>query len=185
MPALDSDLKKAIVRMPGAEKDKLLLRLIAKDAVLTERLQFELVEESKTIDDRRGLIRDFINRSANLHADSAGWMMMDMRTVSGYISRHLKVTKDKYGEVELMLYMLNTFYEYNAHLIQKYNSRTDKAADYIAKRTDQVLKKAAKLDPDYHIEFADDINKLLSWVHYSAPAHYARQLSIPKEWSLG
>lgn len=184
MPALDPDLKKAIVRMPGTEKDKLLLRLITKDAVLTERLQFELVEQGKTVDERRTMIRDFIDRSANLHADSAGWLMMDMRTASGYISRHLKVTKDKYGEVELMLYMLNTFYERNAHLLHKYNSRTDKAAEYVAKRTEQILKKVAKLDPDYHIEFADEINKLLSWVHYAAPAHYARQLSLPKEWDL-
>lgn len=184
MPALESDLKKAIVRMPGVEKDKLLLRLIAKDAVLTERLQFELVEEGKTIDERRGLIRAFIDRTATLHADSAGWLMMDMRTVSGYITRHLKVTKDKYGEVELMLYMLNTFYDHNAHLLHKYNSRTDKAAEYIAKRTDQALKKAIKLNPDYHIEFANEINKLLSWVYQNAPAHYARQLGLPKEWNV-
>ena len=182
MPALDPDLKKAIVRMSGVEKDKLLLRLVAKDVVLTERLQFELVEEGRTVEERRGLIRDFIDRTANLHADTPGWLMMDMRTVSGYISRHLKVTKDKYGEVELMLYMLNTFYDNNAHLLQKYNSRTDKAAEYIAKRTDQVLKKATKLDPDYHIEFADEINKLLGWVNHTASLHYARQLGLPKEW---
>ena len=179
---LDPDLKKAIVRMSGVEKDKLLLRLVAKDAVLVEQLQFELVEHRATIDERRELIRQFIDRTANLHADTPGWLMMDMRTVSGYISRHLKVTKDKYGEVELMLYMLNTFYDNNAHLLQKYNSRSDSAAEYIAKRTDQVLKKAAKLDPDYHIEFADGINKLLSWVHSAAPAHYARQLGLPNEW---
>lgn len=181
---IEPDLKKAIVRMPGVEKDKLLLRLVAKDAVLVERLQFELVEESRTMDERRGLIRDFIDRTARLHADTPGWLMMDMRTVSGYITRHLKVTKDKYGEVELMLYMLNTFYDNNAHLLQKYNSRSDSAADYIAKRTDQVLKKAVKLDPDYYVEFADDINKLLGWVHITAPAHYARQLDLPKEWHV-
>lgn len=184
MPATDPDLKKAIVRLPSAEKDKLLLRLIVKDPILTERLQFELVEHKATLDERRELIRQFIDRTANLGQDSAGWVMMDMRTVSGYISRHLKVTKDKYGEVELMLHMLNTFYEHNAHLLQKYNSRSDKAAEYIAKRTDQVIKKALKLDPDYHIEFADEINKLLSWVHYAAPAHYARQLGLPKEWVM-
>lgn len=182
MPALDSDLKKAIVRLSGVEKDKLLLRLIAKDAVLTERLQFELVERGQTIDERRDLIRQYIDRTANHKLDSAGWVMMEMRTVSGYISRHVKVTKDTYGEVELGLSMLNTFYERHAHLLAKYNSRSDKAAQYIAKRTDQILKKAHKLDPDYHIEFADDINKLLSWVHYAAPAHYARQLGLPKEW---
>ncbi|GAB3549398.1 hypothetical protein [Spirosoma fluminis] len=180
--ALDPDLKKAIVRLSGVEKDRLLLRLIAKDAILTERLQFELVEHKTTVDERRELIRQFIDRTAKAGQDSAGWVMMDMRTVSGYISRHVKVTKDSYGEVELMLYMLNTFYGHNAHLLHKYNSRTDKAAQYIARRTDQVLKKAAKLDPDYHIEFADEINKLLSWVHYGAPAHYVRQMGLPKEW---
>jgi hypothetical protein len=182
MPALEPDLKKAIVHMPGVEKDKLLLRLIAKDATLTEKLQFELVERGQTVDERRELIRDFIRRTALLKADSPGWLMMDMRTVSGYISRHLKVTKDKYGEAELMLYMLNTFYDHNAHLLQKYNSRSDKCAEYIAKRTDQVLKKAVKLDPDYHIEFASEINKLLRWVYGNAPAHYARQMGLPVEW---
>lgn len=184
MPALDPDLKKAIVHMPGVEKDKLLLRLIAKDPILGEKLQFELVERRQTVDDRRELIRAFIQRTATLNADTPGWLMMDMRTVSGYISRHLKVTKDKYGEVELMLHMLNTFYDHNAHLLHKYNSRSDKCAQYIAKRTDQVLKKASKLDPDYHIEFADEINKLLRWVHGNAPAHYARQLGLPKEWMV-
>jgi len=182
MPALDPELKKAIVRMPVGEKDKLLLRLVAKDATLTEKLQFELVEEGNTVEERRELIRQFTRRTASLGQDSAGWVMMDMRTVNGYITRHLKVTKDKYGEVELMLHMLNTFYDNNAHLLQKYNSRTDKAAEYIAKRTEQLLKKAEKLDPDYYIEFTSDINKLLGWVHAAAPAHYARLLGLPKEW---
>ncbi len=181
---LDPDLKKAVIRLPGVEKDKLLLRLIAKDATLTEKLNFELVEHGKTIYERRSLIRQFIDRIAHQKQDTPGWVMMDMRTVSGYISRHLKVTNDKYGEVDLSLYLLNTFYEQHAHLLQKYNARSDKAAQYIARRTDQVLKKARKLDPDYHIEFADDINKLLSWVHYAAPAHYARQLALPKEWTV-
>lgn len=184
MPALDPDLKKAIIHMPGVEKDKLLLRLVAKDAVLVEKLQFELVERGQSIDERRQLIRDFIDRTAQLHADTAGWLMMDMRTVSGYITRHVKVTKDKYGDVDLSLYMLNTFYEHNAHLLKTYNSRTDNCAEYIAKRTDQTLKKALKLDPDYYIEFANEINKLLRWVHTSAPAHYARTLGLPNEWRV-
>ncbi|AQG80847.1 hypothetical protein [Spirosoma montaniterrae] len=182
--SLDPDLKKAIVHMPGVEKDKLLLRLVAKDALLVEKLQFELLEGKQTLDERRQIIRQFIDRTARLNPDSAGWLMMDMRTVSGYITRHVKVTKDKYGEVELMLYMLNTFYEQNAHLLAKYNSRSDKCAEYVAKRTEQLLKNVGKLDADYHVEFADDINKLLSWVHYAAPAHYARQLGLPKEWMM-
>lgn len=181
---LDPDLKKAIVQMPGVEKDKLLLRLVAKDATLTEKLQFELVERGQTIEERRDLIRQFIDRTAKLKPDSAGWLMMDMRTVSGYITRHVKVTKDKYGDVELSLYMLNTMYEHNRHLLEKYNSRTDKCAEYVAKRTEQTLKKVLKLDPDYHIEFADAFGTLLGWLYRTAPAHYARQLSLPTEFAV-
>lgn len=183
MPALDPDLKKAIVRMPDKEKDKLLLRLIAKDSILTEKLQFELVEEGHTIDDRRTLIRQFIDRTANLRQDSASSVLMDMRTANGYISRHLKVTKDKYGEAELLLHLLNTFYNHHAALLHKLNHRTERVAEYIAKRTDQLLKKVAKLDPDYHLEFEPGINTLLTRIHQSAPAHTARLLGLPRSWA--
>ena len=111
MPAIIPDLKQAITRLPEKEKDKLLLKLVAKDALLVERLEFELIEHGQTVDERRLTIREFIDRTVRLKQDTAGWIMMDMRTISGYISRHLKVTKDKYGEVELGLYMLNSFFE--------------------------------------------------------------------------
>lgn len=181
MPAINPDLKHAITRLPEKEKDKLLLKLVVKDALLVERLEFELIEHSQTIDERRLTIREFIDRTVRLKQDSAGWIMMDMRTISGYITRHLKVTKDKYGEVELGLYMLNSFFEERPDQLRTYNSRTDKCAQYIAKRTDQVLKKLLKLDPDYHIEFLDDMNTLLGRIYANCPAHYARQLEIPKE----
>ncbi|GAA4448328.1 hypothetical protein GCM10023189_06020 [Nibrella saemangeumensis] len=183
MPSLDPELKKAIVRMPAGEKDKLLLRLITKDPLLTERLQFELIEGSTTTNERRDAIKQFIDRTAKLKQDSAGWVMMDMRTASGYISRHVKVTKDKYGDVELSLYLLNTFYDHHMETLRHYGSRTDKAAQYIAKRTEQMLKKLTKLDPDYFIEFEGDVNRLLPRVHNSCAAYYARQLTIPQRWS--
>lgn len=184
MPALEPALKKAIVAMPSADKDKLLLRLIAKDAILIERLQFELLEEGQTLLERRELIKDFTQRAATVKADTAGWMMMDMRTVSGYITRHVKVTKDAYGDVELTLYMLNTFYRHNAHLLKHLDRRTENAAEYIAKRTQQVLKKLEKLDPDYYIEFAGDVNTLLGWVYQTAPGFFAKTLGIPARWHV-
>ncbi len=180
MPAITADLKRALVHLPESEKDKLLLKLVGKDAMLVERLEFELIEHGQTVDERRMTIREFIDRTARLKQDSAGWIMMDMRTISGYITRHLKVTKDKYGEVELGLYMLNSFFEEQPDKLRTYNTRTDKCAQYIAKRADQVLKKMLKLDQDYHIEFLDDMNLLLQRLYENCPAHYARQLGIPK-----
>lgn len=182
MPAIDADLKKAIVRMPPAEKDKLLLRLIGKDAVLIERLNFELIEQRETLNTRREIIKQTIERVAKQSDDTPGWLMMDMRSLNGEITRHVKVTKDTYGDVELSLYLLNQFFDYQTDLLRHYNSRSDKAAEYIAKRTEQVLKKLRKLDPDYYIEFADDVNRLLQRVHTLCPAPYARQLNLPKEW---
>jgi hypothetical protein len=185
MPTLSPDLKRAITFLPDKEKDKLLLRLVGKDPVLTERLEFELVEEGSTVENRRQLIRDLIARTARLDPDTAGWMMMDMRTVSGYITRHQKVTKDAYGEVELTILMLNSFLDKHGDLLRTLNSRTEKCAQYVAKRTDAILKKLNKLDADYHMEFADDMNRLLRFVHHNAPAHFARQAGTPKQWQVG
>lgn len=180
---LTADLKRAITYLPAKEKDKLLCRLIAKDAILAEKLEYELVEEKSTLDHRRQLIRELIERTARLDPDTAGWLMMDMRTVSGYITRHMKVTKDAYGEVELTILMLNRFIEQHGNLLHKLNSRTEKCAQYVAKRTDAILKKLNKLDTDYHLEFADDMNRVLQFVHHNAPAHFLRQLGTPKTFA--
>ncbi|MBO0932422.1 hypothetical protein [Fibrella aquatilis] len=182
MPALSADLKRAVVEMPEKEKDKLLLRLITKDPILTERLDYELVEEKSTLDHRRQLIRDLTNRTAKLDPDTAGWLMMDMRTVSGYITRHVKVTKDAYGEVDLTLHMLTAFLNNHIGLLKTLNGRTEKCAQYVAKRTDMLLKKLNKLDPDYFMEFEESTNRLLQHAHTGAIAHFAKQLGIPKTW---
>jgi hypothetical protein len=180
--ALDPELKKALTRLPVGEKDKLLLRLIGKDPVLVEKLLFELVEERRTLDDRRAVIRQIIDRLASYDHDTAGWVMMAMRDVSGAITRHIKVTKDSYGEVELTLYMLNMFCQKQGHLLKTLNHRTDKAAQYIAKRAEQVLKKLQKLDADYFIEFERDANQMLKSVHTLCSAAYARQAGLPQTW---
>ena len=184
MPALSADLKRAVVEMPEKEKDKLLMRLITKDPILTERLEYELVEEKATLDYRRQLIRDLTDRTARLDPDTAGWLMMDMRTVSGYITRHVKVTKDAYGEVDLTLHLLSVFLNNHMHLLKSLNGRTEKCAQYVAKRTDMLLKKLKKLDPDYFMEFETAMNQLLTHVHTGAMVQFARQLSLPKSWQI-
>ena len=184
MPVLSANLKRAVVEMPEKEKDKLLMRLITKDPILTERLEYELVEEKSTLDYRRQLIRDLTDRTAKLDPDTAGWLMMDMRTVSGYITRHVKVTKDSYGEVDLTLHMLNAFLDNHLGLLKTLNGRTEKCAQYVAKRTDMLLKKLNKLDPDYFMEFEKGMNRLLQHVHIGALAHFAKMLTLPKSWQI-
>jgi len=179
---IPEELKKAIVQMPQKEKDKLLLRLIGKDDNLVQRLEFELIEMGDTVQIRRDDIKRRILKSAQMTHNTPGWMMMDMRSLSGDISQHLKITKDKYGEIELTIYLLLTFFEQQSSLLLIHNSKSDSCAEYIAKRTDSVLKKLAKFNPDYYVDFERDMQQLLNYVHSHCPKNYARQLDIPKNW---
>jgi hypothetical protein len=179
---LDDALKKAIIQMPPKEKDKLLLRLIGKDKALSDRLYFELIEDSSTTQERRQEIKSKIVRLAQMAQHTPGWILMDMRTLSSDIAYHVKVTKDKYGEIELNLYLLNAFFEYQPEPLRTYTSRTEKCAVYMTKKAKTLLNRLDKLNSDYYEDFAQDVNRLLQQLHAMCTQHYARQMSIPREW---
>jgi hypothetical protein len=179
---LSDPLKKAITAMPAKEKDKLLLRLITKDKVLADRLHFELLEQSSTTEERREAIREKIQRLARQEQYTAGWILMDLRSLSGDIAYHVKVTKDKYGEIDLNLHLLVTYLAHQAGPLRTYTGRTDKCALYIAKKAQTLLKRLDKLDSDYYVDFDRDVNRLLEQVHALCTSHYARQLGLPREW---
>lgn len=180
--AIPDPLKKAIVLMPAKEKDKLLLRLVGKDSNLIDRLNFELLEGSETLLERREAVRNRILKIAGMSQYSPGWIMMDMRSLSGDITQHVKITKDKYGEIELNIQLLTTFLEKQADQLRKYSSRSDKCAMYIAKKTQAILKLLTKLDEDYYVDFESDVNKLLGYVHSMCSKPYAQELNLPHEW---
>lgn len=171
--------------MPSVEKDKLLLRLVAKDTMLCEQLQYKLVDESSTLEDRREEIRQLIDRFAQSYHYSPGYLMMDMRSVNAFITRHVKVTKDKYGEIELTLLLLNKTFEHQLHHMRVYTNKSDTLAAYIAKRAQSILLNVSKLHPDYHIDFEEDINLLLRNVHTYASNLYAKEMNLPKTWVPG
>lgn len=179
---MTTELKQAIVLMPQKEKDKLLLQLVGKDAILVQRLEFELIEQGDTVQSRRDDIKTKILRVAQMNHATPGWMMMDMRSFSGDISHHLKITKDKYGEIELTLYLLLIFFEYQSEILLVHNSRSDSCAEYIAKKTEGFLKKLNRFNPDYFVDFEQGTNKLLRYVHSHCSKNYARTLDIPRHW---
>ena len=57
---------------------------------------------------------------------SPGYLNMDIRFLSGYITEQIKVTKDKLGEVSLNLLMLNKILERNNDRKQKYSPTKEK-----------------------------------------------------------
>lgn len=184
MAKIEKNLQALILELPQKEKDKLLLRLVAKDDLLVKKFQFELLEAGDTIQERRDGILNAIEQLYRIEGYSAGYLMMDMRAVSGAITEHFKVTKDKYGEIELTLELLVQCFEKQLRWIERYNSKTDTLANYVAKRTDSIYKKLIKLHPDIQFDFYEKMNQLLNFVHTYAPSFYAKQLGIPKTFEV-
>ena len=79
--------------------------------------------------------------------------MMGMRTINSRITNHVKITKDKYGEVELTLLLVNGLFDRQLDSICTYTHRNDTLAAYVAKRTQFILQKVSKMHADLHLEF--------------------------------
>lgn len=188
MPISNPDLTQAILQMPTKEKDKLLLRLIAKDYKLQTKLEFELLEgQAEMISRRNEILGQIANPfSGSDIGDTPGWVMMSMRDVSGTIREHIRVTKDKFGEVLLTVELLHEVIKRKKDLLFKMQNRTDTFAPYYAKKVADILKKAEKLHPDYHLEFRENLNEVLEFVHAYPPCKgYVREFAIPKDWEDG
>lgn len=161
---LTPELKKAISALSSKEKDKLLFRLIPKDEILVAQLEHLLLEESATVEFRRDALRDIIDKSLNRAANnyySPGYLLLDIRSISGRINRHVKITKDKYGEVELNLFMLNRTLELlggQLRFASPWHSRT--LNEYMAKRILKLLKLLEKIPEDYHADFRPGFQEL-------------------------
>jgi len=106
---LPDELKEAIKQLPSKEKDKLILRLLKKDLALANRFLFELVS-NEGIDESRKRVESVLQKRidrATLHYNSPGYLHMDVREMSGIINEHVLITKDRYGEAYLNLWMIN------------------------------------------------------------------------------
>lgn len=158
---LIADLKKAISGLSHKEKDKLLFRLIAKEPILAEQLVFKLLEEGISAKDRRA---DLAKEIAQYLIDyqkyyySPGYLLLDLRTISGKITLHVKTTKDKYGEVALNFLMLNKALELfgkKINLVRPNRSRT--LNKYVVNRAIKLLGLLRKIHEDYRLDFSDSM----------------------------
>jgi len=182
---IEKDLEQAILAMPQKDKDKLLLRLVRKDAALVEQLRFQLMEDEVDMESRLLEVKQYADQffRSSRYADTPGWVMMDMRSVSGEINRYVKTTKDKRGEIELQLYLLNKTFEACHEVLHKKQHRADKFSEYVVKRAQQVLNKLKRLHEDYHFEFEDDVQLMLKNIWAYPPTRtIAEEVGLPKEW---
>lgn len=150
--------------MSNEEKDKLLFRLIAKDESLIKQLEFKLVEKGASADKRRKQLRAEIIQYLDAyqrHYYSPGYLLMALRSLSGDINRHVKTTKDKYGEIELNFLMLNESLRLFGDQIKKATSAKSRTFNnYVVQRSLKILKSLHKMDRNTQFEFREDMRKL-------------------------
>ena len=159
----DNDFKEAISHLSSKEKDKLILRLLKKDLILANRLHFELIN-TNSIDEQREIIEQRIVERSKIIGErfySMGYLNMDVRYLSGEITEHVKITKDKFGEASLNILLLLETLKNNKHHIERASlGKSRKFCIAVISRCFKILLLIDKLDKDYLIEFEEDLKKL-------------------------
>lgn len=122
---------------------------------------FELVD-TKSVDERREAVeKHVISSVGRISKDfySIGYLNMDVRYLSGDISEHVKITKDKYGEVSLNLLLLNEVLKLNKNNILSARPpiKLRKFCNAIIARVFKVLLLINKMETDLLLDFKEDL----------------------------
>ncbi|WP_400191647.1 hypothetical protein [Hymenobacter sp. B81] len=184
MAALAPALRKALLSLPQKEKDQLLVRLVCQDKVLTEQLQFRLLEGPEALEERRAQLRERLDDPVRGFHPTPNDLLLIVRQLQNQISYHAKITGDAFGEVELTVRLLNNVFRAQPAAVARLTGTTQLLLNHLARRTDTVLRQADKLEADYHLELADAINELLTNLYATAAAPLARDLALPKQWGV-
>ncbi len=158
---ISPELEEAILNLPSKEKNKLLIRLINKDQLLTEQLQYQLLENTESdLEFRRNEIKEQIAYLFNhypiyLYKD----LLYYVREGASYINRHVKVTKDKRGELELLICLFREAENLLPGLKIQWRDQPfkEKFMVYSLARTDKMNTLLNTLHEDFRVEFEEDI----------------------------
>ncbi|TDQ10372.1 hypothetical protein [Pedobacter metabolipauper] len=180
------DLKREIISLPEKDKDKLLLRLIAKDKVLTEHLHFKLLENEDDLLSRHENLVELIDQQVKEMLDgrrcTSRDVLLKMRTLNGAINHHAKVTKDVGSEIELRFYLLNKIpVDFDDGIFRVVYVYNEKLYLYYVKATVSVWKKYNKLHEDIQFDLKESFNTILEKIYTNSTASIARALGLPKE----
>ncbi|KAA3440695.1 hypothetical protein [Rufibacter hautae] len=182
MPALEKDLRQAVLGLPAARKDKLLLQLLSSQPVLQDQLKFELLEGEEGLELRREALAAQIQTVAQGFYYNATDLLICLRTLCPPLSYHAKITNDVYGEINLLLQLLQEVLTHQKEMLQVLTGGTEALGLFLAKRAEEMLQKLNKLHEDLHVEFADAVNEVLPKLHASAAGYAARKQGVPVQW---
>jgi hypothetical protein len=159
----DSEFKKALQRLPENEKDKLILRLLKHDLHLANKLRFELLDND-TVQDKREKVKNrviLLMKKATGRYYSAGYLLMEVREISGEINEHVSITNDKFGEISLNCLLLLQLLELNsARISAESYEKAYTLCIYTVARVFKILVLLQKQHEDLHIEVEEDIKAL-------------------------
>lgn len=126
-------------------------------------MHFELVD-TETVEEKRTAFETEILKKINYFSErfySVGYLLQDTRFLSGEITNHVKITKDKFREISLNMKMLIHLLRINNERIQ--SSTYFKAYTlciYIVARTFKILLLIKAIDEDYFLDFKEDLSTL-------------------------
>ena len=182
------EFKKAIQELPSTEKDKLIFRLLKRDLDLANRLHFELVDV-ETVEDKRAAFEIEMLRKINYFSKrfySVGYLLQDTRFLSGEITNHVKITKDKFGEISLNMKMLNHLLLINNERIESSTySKAYTLCIYIIARAFKILLLIKAIDEDYFLDFREALSTLGKLI-YDNPflMHTAIDNDLDVDWLI-
>lgn len=193
--AFSKDFKEALSHISAKEKDKLILRLLKKDLMLANRLHFELVSTNTVDEQRQKMEERIVERAAQIGKRfySMGYFNMDVRYLSGEITEHVKITKDKFGEASLNILLLVEILKNNHdNILKSTPGKSRKFCIAVVVRAFKIMLLINKLDPDYLLDFKDDLKKLgllfgnndtlmRTAMHHGLDVNWLIQAEIPED----
>ena len=162
-----TELEMAVQLLPINQKNKLFLRLVKKDKILSQKLVFEQLGDAQDKENRSQIVRTYIEDYIHpdyLYSETPGEIMMLMRSMNGRIAEHVKITQDKIGEIELTILVMRQVLTHFETSLRKYPQRAVTFAPYFVKKAGFVLQKISKLHEDYHMEYRENLTKILDFI---------------------
>lgn len=176
--------------MPEREKDILLIRLVSKEPTLMAKLKHQLLEDEVEMEQRRDEIMQqmedtFTRDGFAFWTHTPGLVMMVMRDFSGDINKHVKITKDKYGEIALLTRLVNLPFREQYDILKDNAHRADKFAAYACRKAQIVFNKLEKFNRDYYLDFEKEVNEMLDYLkNYPPSAKLMDEYGLPQGWEI-
>lgn len=165
---ITAELEEAILNLPQKEKNRLLIRLINKDSLLTEQLQYKLLENTDADLRYRILnIKDSIDSTFGSPRMLLKDILSHTREKIGQINRFARVTKDKRGELELLIHLFrasNEAFDQHRATLRDFLLKT-KYKQYGSSKAEKMKLLLNTIHEDYKIEFEEDLNQIINTIN--------------------